>query len=270
MTEQWKPISEIPGYESFTNYELNDGGVLRKIDTKAECKWREYEKSFVTHVANENATGKSRFKNICRQKSVAILFPDTEPAFCKLSDLEGYEMCPDIYDVMANGDIRFMSENRFCQRCTWETCNEGYLCCKIHPDDVSSLTVYKHRLLALMHIPNPHGLPCVDHKNTNRQDNDLENLRWCTYAQNCQNQSLRDANKTGYKGISPGEEKGTGGRVTRLVWRVRVSYTKEDGKRSEKCKNFIRKETDTVPSDEAIEHCLMLQAKYHGEYARIN
>lgn len=28
MAEQWKPISEIPGYESFTNYEMNSSGEL--------------------------------------------------------------------------------------------------------------------------------------------------------------------------------------------------------------------------------------------------
>jgi len=39
MAEQWKPISEIPGYESFTNYELNIWGELRNTKTGNMRKW---------------------------------------------------------------------------------------------------------------------------------------------------------------------------------------------------------------------------------------
>lgn len=40
-----------------------------------------------------------------------------------------------------------------------------------------------HRLLAEAFIPNPDGKPTVDHKDGNRQNNALENLRWATYAE---------------------------------------------------------------------------------------
>lgn len=41
-----------------------------------------------------------------------------------------------------------------------------------------------HRLVAQTFIPNPDNLPCVDHKNTIRNDNRVSNLRWCTYRSN--------------------------------------------------------------------------------------
>lgn len=44
-----------------------------------------------------------------------------------------------------------------------------------------------HRLVAEAFIPNPDGKPCVDHINTVRDDNRVENLRWVTYSENNNN-----------------------------------------------------------------------------------
>ena len=44
-----------------------------------------------------------------------------------------------------------------------------------------------HRLVAQVFIPNPDHKSCVDHINTNRTDNRVENLRWCTSQENQNN-----------------------------------------------------------------------------------
>ena len=44
-----------------------------------------------------------------------------------------------------------------------------------------------HRLIAFHYIPNPENLPCCDHKNHNRQDNSIRNLRWVTQRENMNN-----------------------------------------------------------------------------------
>lgn len=41
-----------------------------------------------------------------------------------------------------------------------------------------------HRLLAEAFIENSNDKPCIDHKDGNRQNNDLSNLRWATYSEN--------------------------------------------------------------------------------------
>jgi hypothetical protein len=41
-----------------------------------------------------------------------------------------------------------------------------------------------HIAVAKTYIPNPENLPCINHKNKNRTDNRVENIEWCTYAEN--------------------------------------------------------------------------------------
>ena len=44
-----------------------------------------------------------------------------------------------------------------------------------------------HRIVALAFIPNPENKQCIDHINTNKKDNRVENLRWCTVKENVNN-----------------------------------------------------------------------------------
>jgi hypothetical protein len=58
-----------------------------------------------------------------------------------------------------------------------------------------------HRLVAEHYIPNPENKKEVDHKNRDRSDNRLENLRWATRIENSENTGKRYNNTSGHKNI---------------------------------------------------------------------
>ena len=58
-------------------------------------------------------------------------------------------------------------------------------------------TVNVHRCIALAFIKRSPGRPLVNHKNSNRSDNRVENLEWCSSKENCAHASINGRLPTG-------------------------------------------------------------------------
>ena len=106
-----------------------------------------------------------------------------------IKDYEG------LYEVSSLGNVRsvdryVMHGNRCCllkgKPLKAYHKSDGYLRATLSKNNKAK-NYYVHRLVANAFIPNPNNLPCIDHINTIRDDNRVENLRWCDIAGNLAN-----------------------------------------------------------------------------------
>lgn len=68
---------------------------------------------------------------------------------------------------------------------------DGYLLVDLVCNGVKK-TEYAHRIIALTFIPNDNKFPCINHIDENKQNNNVDNLEWCTAKKN-NNHSTRGA-----------------------------------------------------------------------------
>ena len=97
-------------------------------------------------------------------------------------DIKGYE---GLYQVSNFGRVKSLNYARqhYEKEKALQTKPNGYVKVDLrHCGELSSRNV--HRLVAEAFIPNPEGKTDVNHINGNKLDNRVENLEWCTRAEN--------------------------------------------------------------------------------------
>lgn len=97
----------------------------------------------------------------------------------KSSKIKDY---PD-YIIYSNGKIYSRKTRQLIKP---NLCSTGYLMVSLR-NEAGVKSLYPHRLVAQAFIPNPDNLLEVDHKNCDRTNNDMSNLRWSDREDNMKN-----------------------------------------------------------------------------------
>ena len=79
--------------------------------------------------------------------------------------------------------------------------NNGYYFINLYKNNKSKLFTV-HRLVAIAFLCNPNNLPCVNHIDGNKLNNNVNNLEWCTYHENEIHAFLKKLKKPIYKKVN--------------------------------------------------------------------
>lgn len=98
-----------------------------------------------------------------------------------------------VWEISNYGNVKLNGENYECGKN-----HNGYL--------IFSNNITVHRAVAELFIPNPLNKPFIDHIDTIRTNNNMENLKWCTAKENANNLLTLKHMSEGLKGKYVGEK----------------------------------------------------------------
>ena len=101
------------------------------------------------------------------------------------------------YQISNHGRVKNDKTNRILKN---QIDNLGYEIIQLRNDNLSK-SHRIHNLVANVFIPNPENKPCIDHIDNDKQNNNVNNLRWATKSENQHNRKLSCNNASGFKGV---------------------------------------------------------------------
>jgi hypothetical protein len=169
-TELWKDIKE------FSNYQIsNQGNVWSKVTSKLLKP--DEKKNSIRLYPLENGS-KSVYKSI--KKLVKQHFDEE-------SD-EIFEPIPnwERYSISRSGKVKDNKQGIFIEP---YSSTHGYLSLSLMGKTEKGNTKHLHVLLAETFIPNPNNFPQLHHKDVNKLNNELSNLKWVSQMENTQSKN---------------------------------------------------------------------------------
>lgn len=94
-------------------------------------------------------------------------------------DIKDYE---GLYQISNDGQVKSLIKNKILKPYIHK---DGYLVVRLYLNKQQK-HFFVHRLVAQAFIPNINNLPIINHLDCNPQNNNVENLEWCTQSQNVQ------------------------------------------------------------------------------------
>lgn len=111
--------------------------------------------------------------------------------------IKGYD---DDYIVWSNGTVVSLKRKQP-KKLTPASTGKGYMAVGLYRKGIHRTTKI-HRLVAEHFVPNPDNKPQVDHRDVDQENNNMDNLRWVTHAENTQNRGMMSNNTSGAIGIN--------------------------------------------------------------------
>lgn len=106
------------------------------------------------------------------------------------------------YAISDNGDVFNLKFGKKIKPYLTGKPDKQYYAVKLYNDGiVTQLKIHQLAALAFINNDDPEFKILVDHKNNNRLDNRVQNLRWSTHSQNSQNMSKHKNSSSEWKGI---------------------------------------------------------------------
>ena len=100
------------------------------------------------------------------------------------------------YDVYEDGRIWSNKSNKFLS----PTVSNNYMRVTLMINK-KQITCFVHRLMGELFLPNFNNLPTIEHKDQNKLNNSLFNLKWENKSNQQHNQKIRSTNTSGVKGV---------------------------------------------------------------------
>ena len=147
--------------------------------------------------------------------------------------MEEYKKIKDYdYEISNLGNVRNMKTNKILKN---QISTSGYYDIKI---DGKHFKI--HKLIGIYFIDNPNEYKCVDHIDRNKLNNNINNLRWCTYSDNLKNKTKKLNTSSKYTGVSK-YRKGYESYVWNNYKKIRIGYFKTEEEAYNKRANYIKK-----------------------------